>query len=397
MDLAAQLEHPDKRFSDCCMKLAIISHTEHFIDSDGCVVGWGPTVREINHLAPHFEKVYHVACLHKGAPPPSSLKYAGENIEFIPISPSGGETLLEKMTVLIAMPEVTRIVIKVLQKVDYFQLRLPTGFGNYLLPWLKIFRPEAKLWVKYAGNWAQKNPPLGYAFQRWFLKRNFLNCKVTINGRWPDQPEHVLSFENPCLTANERIEGEKVLQVKNYGGNLDFVFVGQLTESKGVGRIIEAFRQIKDERREGMLHLVGDGPNRVKYEKLAKAAGINCKFYGLLPREEVNKVLIKSHVLLLPSESEGFPKVIAEGANYGCIPIVSAVSCIPQYVINNLNGFLIASPVNQNLLRCLNRIISLKEEDLAQMAHNAYNLSSQFTYTYYNKRISTELIRLLNE
>ena len=40
------------------MKLAIISHTEHFTDENGNLVGWGPTIREINYLAKHFEYIY---------------------------------------------------------------------------------------------------------------------------------------------------------------------------------------------------------------------------------------------------------------------------------------------------------------------------------------------------
>jgi len=374
------------------MILAIISHTEHYFSSDGNVVGWGPTVREINHLAPHFNKIYHVACLHKGIPPQSSLGYTASNIEFVPIPPSGGDTFWGKMSVLRAMPDVIKTVNKIIRKVDYFQLRLPTGIGNYLLLWLLFCRPQAKFWVKYAGNWAQKSPPMGYAFQRWFLKKNFLDCKVTINGHWPDQAAHVLTFENPCLTDQERIEGKKGLHSKKYSGILDFVFVGQLNESKGVGKIIEAFRQVKDEPRIGMLHFIGDGRDRDLYEKDAKEAGIRYKFYGFLPKEEVNDMLLASHVLLLPSESEGFPKVVAEGANYGCIPVVSSVSSIPQYVRNNHNGFVISSNDSGGLVTSLKRLISMPAAELEQIAKRAYDLGHSFTYEFYLTRITRDIL-----
>ena len=38
------------------MKLTIISHTEHYKLSDGTLVGWGPTITEINHLAEIFDE-----------------------------------------------------------------------------------------------------------------------------------------------------------------------------------------------------------------------------------------------------------------------------------------------------------------------------------------------------
>ena len=41
--------------------LTIISHTEHFKNVNGEIVGWEPTVREINHLSNIFDLVYHVA------------------------------------------------------------------------------------------------------------------------------------------------------------------------------------------------------------------------------------------------------------------------------------------------------------------------------------------------
>jgi len=374
------------------MKLAIISHTEHYRDNDGSVVGWGPTIREINHLAPYFEKVYHVACLHKGSPPGSSLKYMEQNIEFVPIPPFGGSDLMGKISVITTMPIIIRQVSKVIRNVDFFQIRLPSGFGNYLLPWLTIVRPKAKFWVKYAGNWVQKNPPLGYAFQRWWLKNNFAGCKVTINGCWPNQPNHVLSFENPCLTEQERREGREIVELKEFNRPLDFVFIGQLTESKGVGRIIEAFKILSKEPRIGILHIVGDGIDRSKYETLALEAGIRCKFYGFLPKDEVNKILIKSHVLLLPSESEGFPKVIAEGANYGCVLLVSRVSSIPQYIQNNANGILLQSIGKDALCSGIKELLSMPGSQVKKISMLAYQTSSRFTYDIYNRRLLEEVI-----
>jgi glycosyltransferase involved in cell wall biosynthesis len=374
------------------MRLAVISHTEHYIDANGFVVGWGPTVREINHLSDYFEMIYHVACLHIGPPPQSSLGYIGDNIKFVPIPPSGGNTVRAKLSVLQTLPIVLSTVNGVISKVDSFQLRLPTGMGNYLLPWLMFKKPQARFWVKYAGNWTQKNPPLGYAFQRWILKENFLKCKITINGHWPNQPSYVLSFENPCLTDEERIDGALITKSKNFGGKLDFVFVGQLTESKGVGRIIEAFLQIKNRSRIGLIHFVGDGPERKRYERLASEAKLNCRFHGFLPKGEVNKVLALSHVILLPSESEGFPKAIAEGANYGCIPIVSNTSCIPQYIENNRTGFILSDLNTKSLISAILNLCSLPYALIKDIAINAHVSMQNFTYSQYYKKIFTEII-----
>ena len=48
--------------------VAIISHTQHYCDKNGEIVGWEPTIREINQLCDIFDLVYHVAPLCSGIP-----------------------------------------------------------------------------------------------------------------------------------------------------------------------------------------------------------------------------------------------------------------------------------------------------------------------------------------
>ena len=46
----------------------------------------------------------------------------------------------------------------------------------------------------------------------------------------------------------------------------------------------------------------------------------------------LNLIYLKCQILILPSYSEGFPKVIPESAAYGCVSIVSDVGSIKHYV-----------------------------------------------------------------
>ena len=63
-------------------KLVIISHTAHQLDEMSQVVGWGPTIREINFISKNWDEVVHVACLEKGYPLGSSLAYSENNTRF---------------------------------------------------------------------------------------------------------------------------------------------------------------------------------------------------------------------------------------------------------------------------------------------------------------------------
>lgn len=372
------------------MKLCIISHTEHFRNSKGDLVGWGATITEINHLSKIFDEIYHVAMFHEGTPPLSALPYNSDKITFVKIPVLGGKFLSDKIKTIYHIPKVIKIVNATLKKVDVFQLRCPTGVGVFLIPYLTLFSKN-KGWYKYAGNWNQKKPPLGYFVQRFLLKNQ--TKPVTINGHWKKQQPHCYSFENPTLFESEIDEGVGFSNNKNYSTKLNFCFVGRIEKAKGVETILKAFSRIKDFSKIGCVHFVGDGNDILKFKELAKKIDINIIFHGGLPRDKVFEIYKNSHIFLLPSKaSEGFPKVIAEALCFGCIPIVSSVSAIGHYIKDNFNGIVLQKVTTNNLKLKLEKVLDFNEDDYMRLLSNNSLLVKKFTYEYYNKRIISEII-----
>jgi len=288
------------------MKLAIISHTPHY-KKNGVITGWGPTVREINHLTELFDEIYHIAPLHEEEAPESSMSYKSDKIKFIPLRPYGGEKLSEKFSIITTASDNLKIIKSILGKVDWVQFRAPTAMGMYVLPYLS-FRRKPKRWVKYAGNWNMKNPPLSYSFQKWWLNNNLQKSKVTINGQWDGQKEHVLNFQNPCLDNEELIRAKKIAEEKNFNEKLTFCFVGTLTKNKGVDVILEALKKINHPGDIKEVLMIGDGSEKERYEVIAKEINLEITFKGQLKRDELENIYKVSHLIMLPSESEGFPK-----------------------------------------------------------------------------------------
>ncbi len=376
------------------MKLAIISHTEHYKSSTGEVVGWGPTISEINHLIEEFDTIYHIAMLHDEPPPSSALPYTSERIKFVALPPSGGQTVGSKLRTIKLAPKIISTVRQTLKQVDFFQLRTPTGIGVYLIPYLTFFCKK-KGWYKYAGNWNQKNPPLGYRLQRSMLKKQ--SRKVTINGHWKNQPKQCYSFENPCLTLKDVEEGQKVRQAKEVSGRLQFCYVGRLEKPKGVERIIKAFKLLSSEQKQRVecVHLVGDGSEYEYFNTLAQTTGVPFIFHGFLPRRQVFSIYEKSHVFVMPTTaSEGFPKVIAEAMNFGCLPIVSNISSIGHYINQDQNGYVLEEVTSEALCVELIKVLSLKMNAYRQMMNNQDELLNKFTFSYYNNRIINEILNL---
>ena len=376
------------------MKLAIISHTQHYLDHDNTIVGWGPTVKEINYLLNIVDTVYHIAPLHNEKPPSSSLAYASKKIIFIPLKPSGGSGW-KKLSILFTAPYNILKIVSVLHKVDKIQFRAPTGIGVYVLPLLALY-PSNKYWVKYAGNWKDKFMPIGNKLQKkWLKKCTATKTKVTVNGMWTGERANVIPFENPCLDDFDRNTGKKNMVTKEIDSKVVFCFVGALNEHKGVSKIIDAFSKLSHEQKNkvDVVHFVGDGKDRQSYLSRSEASGVQMMFHGFLSKDAIITTYQNSNFIILPSKSEGFPKVIGEAMNYGCVPIVSNVSCIEQYIENNTNGFLIKPNTVEELIKAIETALNTQNEIYQKMLMKNYILAEKFTYKYYNNRILFEIIK----
>jgi glycosyltransferase involved in cell wall biosynthesis len=372
------------------MRLAIISHTPHYKDGDR-VVGWSATTREVDHLTDIFETIYHLAPLHSGDAPGSAQAYSSNRVEYIPLKPFGGSGIKAKISILSTSAYNLRQIKSIIKSVDWIQFRAPTSMGLYVIPYLSLMRNRNK-WVKYAGNWEQKKAPMSYKLQRWWLKNNLQGSKVTINGIWDDQEHHLISFENPCLSIEERKDGRRILEGKDYSCPLNFLFVGRIEEEKGVGRIIKALQTLKNKEWIGEVNFIGGGDGIDKFIHEAAATDLQINFLGEMPREEINKYYKKSHILLLPSTaSEGFPKVIAEGCNYGLVPLVSNVSSIPHYIKNGMNGFV--WKIEDGDFDQFVSQLDFSASTLRRLSENAFGFADAFTYDAYNRKILNTIIR----
>jgi len=126
------------------------------------------------------------------------------------------------------------------------------------------------------------------------------------------------------------------------------LLVALLDSKKGVPHLLKALSMLKNRRSDFILDIVGDGPEREKYEKMADALGIAEKinFYGTKTKKEVATFMQKSHFFVLPSPLETFGVVLIEALASG-LPVIATNIGGPSEIINNNVGILIqpASPI----------------------------------------------------
>jgi glycosyltransferase involved in cell wall biosynthesis len=373
-------------------KLVIISHTAHQTHPVHGLVGWGPTVREINFLADYWDEIVHVACLEPVIPAGSSLPYSSSKISLVPIPTFGGAHWWQKFDIITKAPKVLFAVHNAIKDATEVQLRLPMSMGVFLLPYFKLLAKRTfKLWVKYATNWGQPSQSASYRWQQRQLYNNWLNCPVTINGFWPNQPEHCKTFENPCLTTAQYEAGAAVTANKTLGPPYTVIFIGRVDTAKGVDMIMDSmYNWPKD--KISRFHIVGEGPLLESLKNRIDSLRIPLVSHGFITQEAIFQLLAESHFLVLPSRSEGFPKVVAESLNFGCLPIVSAVGSIPHYIHDGLNGFLMLGLNHESLSRAFHAATHVLLKKHENMVDDGRLLAEQFTFDAYLERLQQKIL-----
>ena len=101
--------------------------------------------------------------------------------------------------------------------------------------------------------------------------------------------------------------------------------VGRLVPVKGFDSLISTFPG-----ESGVLLIVGDGPERERWQALAAAHGNDADIRFLGHRDDVPDLLVVSDLLVISSRQEGGPYVLAEALQAG-VPVVStAVGVVPE-------------------------------------------------------------------
>jgi len=115
------------------------------------------------------------------------------------------------------------------------------------------------------------------------------------------------------------------------------IFVGRLTQEKGIMTLIEAWKKLED--KELALLVVGEGELLKTLEE--KSFGYPIKFLGKKTHEETLGLIRRSQFLVFPSEwYEGSPMVLIEALALGVPIIASDIGGIPEIVKDGFNGLL---------------------------------------------------------
>lgn len=173
----------------------------------------------------------------------------------------------------------------------------------------------------------------------------------------------------------------KKFNIKSRQKSKKILFLGRLSEEKGIELLPEIIDKIRDHKSFDGIDIYGSGildeflKNKIEEYELNDY--INIK--GPLSPDEVPHIIPNYDILLMPSFKEGHPIVLLESMACGVVPIVSLLKGSTDIVVNHgLNGYLCEPGNVKDFVNNLSQ--ALEEENLKVMSKMAIQkVESEFS------------------
>ena len=165
-------------------------------------------------------------------------------------------------------------------------------------------------------------------------------------------------------SALRRDEIASVSRRRAPGAPFTVLFVGFLRSEKGIDLLVEAFRRLLVRVPDARLEIVGGvdseelGAAEVARRALADLVDAGrAVLVGALPfGQALFQRYADADVLVLPSRSEGTPRVLIEARAFGCPVVATRVGGIPSSVQDGVDGLLVGADAVDELTDAIDRI-----------------------------------------
>ena len=172
-------------------------------------------------------------------------------------------------------------------------------------------------------------------------------------------PNKIIPWDWPALVTPDDFQ-PKILRKNIDKWNL--LYIGSITEAKGVGDILESTEQLRANNLSVNLKIAGGGETEAFINKAKQLKIEDCvDFLGLVPNKAVVHLMRKADLVLIPSRHEypeGFPMTIYE-ALCSRTPIVASDHPMFQNKLKSEHNAMIFKAGNStSLSACIEKILS---------------------------------------
>lgn len=174
------------------------------------------------------------------------------------------------------------------------------------------------------------------------------------------------------LTQEEKINFRKKLEIRE--DDTVFSYIAELNANKNQILLIKTIEELKKERPNIKLLLIGDGPLKSQYQEYIKDKNLENEVKLLGKRQDINELLSITDIYLASSKREGLPVNVME-AMYKGLPIIATDNRGHRELMEDWqNGFIIKNQY-ELIDRIKNIEISNSREKNKEKAIRKYLLS----------------------
>jgi hypothetical protein len=249
-----------------------------------------------------------------------------------------------------------------------------------------------RLFVRHCGNWLVTRTFAEHAW-RWamesFASERRLMFATGGAAQPPSANPHVRWIFSTSLGLAEMLsQGRLEVALRT---RLRLLIACRQEAGKGTANLIEALPLLKREGLTFYLDVVGDGSQlpllRARVEALGLQSAVT--FHGQLPRVDVLSMMRQAHLFCLPTQSEGFPKVVLEAMACGVPVITTSVSVLP-HLLKDGGGILLRDASPGEIAR---GVLTATESDEAwqTLSNEAVTTAQHYSIESWKAHLSTQL------
>lgn len=247
-----------------------------------------------------------------------------------------------------------KAVVKKVYRESYFQ--------TFWLAFVVWFHTKLKTWQKVDR----------YIVPSRTVRELFANAQNNLN----------LPVEKFVVKPNFSVQSEILKRHRNN----HFLYIGRLSEEKGIGVLLEAFKNSPHQ-----LVIAGSGPLLNDVTKISSIQ-TNIKFAGPLDKEAVKEALSNCNALIFPSICyETFGMVITEAMSNGCPIIASDIGSPSEIVLEGITGIHFRAGDKESLRSALDCWQSLSHIEKEQYQKNCFSKYEEFYTPEKNSELLMEI------
>lgn len=243
----------------------------------------------------------------------------------------------------------------------------------------KLQREEAEL----SPEWAPTLPTLGDSEEKLERKDQELalaDLIITPSSFSKKSLDSAGNLGAPIRVIPYGTKPVSILRRQSKGEKLRVLFVGGLTQAKGLGYLLDAVDLMKDKIE---LTLIG---RRVSPVMPPESTLKRHRWIPSLPHPELLQEMGRHDVLVLPSLNEGFGLVLSEAMAQGLTVITTAHTAGPDLLIDGVDGFLVpirsAEAIAEKLF-----LLDRERDRLARMQEAAQRQAMAHSWGNYRKQM----------